>query len=593
MIRQKLLALTSLSIVLFPLHAYAQCEAHFPFDGNLADASGNGYNGQMIGIDGAPATARFSDGKIGQALQLDGSSAMRTFLDLHFDRCPQFTISAWIYVPAEVSKSTQYFVSTGKGAAPGIYTSGSALVLSGPANGLRQSNAVRPSAGWLFVAGVYDYTASSYSLHWRNRSVTGSLREKNNPPEEAIWIGAFNDKLAYPSNGILIDDVRITGRALNAEQIKRLQSASGAGTAFISPAVASAASCSAQSDCGDGSYCAQDDTCHPDSHLPKPAAGSVAGSSPFNVGQMPVDMGGAGAIQQSADENRPRDLPFDIQQTPPETADIIGNSVQGNMVQNRFDPDAPVEDVQNSDSTAENGMTVGEVLRLPYRIPEPRGDVRDCTSFAEVTRDVVSSFRDSAVATASSFACPMLAAPVAGTLAAATIARKGVGLVYDDPQFQIDLLKETINGCRTVARGFSELPDKSITFWNNNIANGSWATIGPRGIMIGNTENGNLVSPGDRKFHTIMPALFQDKATLALKELNGKARVTARVCKISLDNRYTLLRTFSVNETPGERQDESQIILWDLNGIEMHHLVVILDASGLLGRTFKYELSIE
>jgi hypothetical protein len=76
----------------------APCEAVFHFDGDLADSSGNGHDGRMIAAGGVPATPQFVAGRSGQALSLDGASAMRTFIDLNPDTCPQVTISAWINV---------------------------------------------------------------------------------------------------------------------------------------------------------------------------------------------------------------------------------------------------------------------------------------------------------------------------------------------------------------------------------------------------------------------------------------------------------------------------------------------------------------
>jgi len=100
-------------VFLFPLQVLAQqCNAHFTFDGDLQDSGANGYHGHMIGKDGAKATPRFIDGKSGQALQLDGTSAMRSFIDLHSETCPQVTVTAWIQIMRTGAKGTQYIFST-------------------------------------------------------------------------------------------------------------------------------------------------------------------------------------------------------------------------------------------------------------------------------------------------------------------------------------------------------------------------------------------------------------------------------------------------------------------------------------------------
>jgi len=233
------LQLSLLVLVILPVAADAgSCDAHFTFDGDLQDTGGNGYNGQMIGKEGTSATPQFADGKYGKALQLDGASAMRSFIDLHFDTCPQVTVSAWIQVAGMGRKGVQYLMSTGSGSGPGIRVSGTNLTLSGSANGIIRRNAIRANAGWMFVAGVYDYEKGTYTLYSRNRGVDKEMGASRKAPEEAIWVGAFNDGLAGPATGILIDDLRIQGKALSANEIQSLRKSTpsiGAGGQIVSP----------------------------------------------------------------------------------------------------------------------------------------------------------------------------------------------------------------------------------------------------------------------------------------------------------------------------------------------------------------------
>jgi hypothetical protein len=213
-----------LSAVLVPFAAQGQqCDAHFTFDGNLSDSSGNGYDGVMIGKDGVSATPVFVQGRAGQALQLDGTSAMRAFVDLQYESCPQVTIAAWIDFGSALQSGSQSILSTGSGTGPGLRSSSDSLVLNGTANGLIQHKAIRPNGGWMFVVGVYDYAVGTYKLYWRNRNAETALSEHRRTPEEALWIGAFNDSLANPASGIVIDDVKIFGRALSADEVRALQ----------------------------------------------------------------------------------------------------------------------------------------------------------------------------------------------------------------------------------------------------------------------------------------------------------------------------------------------------------------------------------
>lgn len=206
-----------------PALAQSQCDAWFPFDGDLSDASGNGNDGTMIGKGGVPAHAQFSTGVVGQALQIDGSSAMRAYVDLNPDACPQVTISAWIRVESNDVKSTQFLISTGAGNGPGLRSSGTIAVLTGNGNGLMQRDALRDGRAWFFFAGVYDYNANTYRFHWRDRIVEGKLAESHRPPEDALWVGAFNDQLQHAFKNAYVDELRITGRTLTAAELARMR----------------------------------------------------------------------------------------------------------------------------------------------------------------------------------------------------------------------------------------------------------------------------------------------------------------------------------------------------------------------------------
>ncbi|MBT8108332.1 MAG: LamG domain-containing protein [Gammaproteobacteria bacterium] len=584
--------LSCFALFALPAAVSAQsCDAYYTFDSDLSDMSGNGNHGQMIGPAGVPAQPSFATGRSGQALALDGSTSMRAFLDLSRDNCPAVTISAWVQLGEPVKKGTNHILSTGSGGGPRISLLSDFLVLAGPANGMREENAVRRNAGWVFIAGVYDHQGLTYRLHWRNRSKEGKLRPEAREPEDAIWVGAFNDKrTGQDGGGLLVDDLRITSRALTVAELRDLASSGppAQAVAAASPSQPAAGqSCTTTANCGAGEYCAVDNTCHPESHLPKPASSA---SSPYPVGTMPGDMGDASAVERSVDDYSPTAGPVPINQAPSDSGEAISQSVDDYQVQNRFDADAPMPESEPEPAAEESGMTVGEALRLPIQMLGPRGDVRDCTSFAEITADIATNLRDKAVDVATAAACPFLDRPVTQTQAALE------GADISNPalaRFQQLLLGETLANCETTAQAFATLPDRALSFWNDRIASGGWATIGPRGLLLGNREQGNLIVPGDRKFITIMPPLYKDRATLTLEERDGRARVTARVCKVSFDNEYTLLRTFSVNEAPGERENQNQLILWDLDGVLLHHLIVVLDASGTIGRNFRYYLTIE
>ncbi len=200
--------------------AFGQCDAHFSFNGSLEDSSGNGVHGTMFGRDGAKALPRFAGGVEGQALQLDGTSAMRSYLDLHPDRCPQITIAGWVRVESQ-TKSNKYLISTEGG--PGLRTGARNATLSGSGNGLTFRDVVRDPRAWFFFAGVFDYTSRTYRFHWRDRMITGELSETARPAADVFWVGAYSDVLNYASDAAYVDELRVIGRALTPDEVTRLR----------------------------------------------------------------------------------------------------------------------------------------------------------------------------------------------------------------------------------------------------------------------------------------------------------------------------------------------------------------------------------
>jgi len=284
-----LISATALFLAVAPLSAAAgPCDAYFTFDDTLADASGNGYDGEMIAKGGELSTPAYTEGKFGKALMLDGNAAMRALLDLHWDGCPQVTISAWINVSRGAPNDSMRVLSTGGGNGPGLTISGTGLNLRGTGNGISQQQAIRQGS-WIFVAGVYDYAAEEYFLYGGGRTPTpGKLSERIYEPQNAIWVGTEHDDWGVFARGVAIDDLRITGRRLEEPQIAALRSTqpnnADAATGNTGESVAGGSTqgastpnaCDAQSNCPDGNYCAVDNICYSNSQLPRDYVAATA-----------------------------------------------------------------------------------------------------------------------------------------------------------------------------------------------------------------------------------------------------------------------------------------------------------------------------
>lgn len=319
--------LVAVLLLAFPFAALAgPCDAYFSFDGTLADTSGNGNDGEMIAAGGAAARPAFTAGKFGRALQLDGTAAMRALLDLHYDTCPQVTISAWINVARDAPADVMHVLSTGNGSGPGLTVSGTFLQLHGTENGIGVPNAVRKGS-WMFVAGVYDYSSGGYALYWSSRGPTpGRLSEYRYPPENAFWVGTVNDDWGIFARAIAVDELRITASTLSSEAVAELRAGSPTTTSAsgVTPLDGSELAvdpdinvdrasdliagstqdsdwfgrpCASHADCESGGYCGWDRMCHPETHAPMQDIQLQPGTVPFTPLELPPD------TQQAAEED--------------------------------------------------------------------------------------------------------------------------------------------------------------------------------------------------------------------------------------------------------------------------------------------------
>ncbi|HNP62309.1 MAG TPA: hypothetical protein PKH39_00155 [Woeseiaceae bacterium] len=203
-------------------HAQSACDANYKFDGDLSDASGNGHSGTAFGRENQPALPQFGEGISGQALLLDGTTGIYTDLDLHFDVCPQVTVTGWLRLNTNEPKGTGYIFSVGANGPHGIYAWNRSIVLRGSGNGLRIDDAMRDQQAWFFFAGVYDFAAGTYRLRFRNRTIAGKLPVGPRKPESETFFGARDDRLTAPARDIYLDEVQIFGRILSEDEIGRV-----------------------------------------------------------------------------------------------------------------------------------------------------------------------------------------------------------------------------------------------------------------------------------------------------------------------------------------------------------------------------------
>ena len=220
-LRELVLFLTLISVA-GTAAAQSTCDAIYKFDGDLSDAGGNGYGGTAFGRDDQPATPQFGEGISGQALLFDGTTAIRTGLNLHFDGCPQVTVTGWLRLNTREPNGQNYIFSVGDWGPLGVSANARSIVLRGRGGGLQIKNALRDERAWFFFAGVYDFDAGTYKLRFRNRTIEGKLPESPREPAAETFFGARDEHLTSPARDIYLDEVTIVGRALSDDEISRV-----------------------------------------------------------------------------------------------------------------------------------------------------------------------------------------------------------------------------------------------------------------------------------------------------------------------------------------------------------------------------------
>ena len=196
------------------------------------DFSGNGNRGVLTNIANPPtSTSGWTNGKIGQALNFDGSNDFVTIPDASSLK-PVTTISysAWVY-PRAIGSAQSIFE---KG---NTNTAGYALVIT---SGGKFCPAIKTTSGhmqgssntnvqlntWQHIAATYDGTTLTFYLNGvKDTLITAGCGILNNTGDithdtSALTFG-MRTGATLPFDG-LIDDVRIYNRVLNADEVKAL-----------------------------------------------------------------------------------------------------------------------------------------------------------------------------------------------------------------------------------------------------------------------------------------------------------------------------------------------------------------------------------
>lgn len=206
-----------------PTHAHeppAGLLLHLPFDGSLANQGSAPGAGELIAKGGEPAGggAEFREGRIGQAIYFPGDVAVRVPFDLNLELYPQGTITAWVYPEGEMHG---YVLSNRSNAGPTLSLSKSGVSARATTAQPGKSGILRPGR-WTFVAAAWDTQSNTLRLQYDRRVETAEMSDRMAPAAMDIWIGAWDDSLNSPLENVRVDEVRIYGRALTADELEGL-----------------------------------------------------------------------------------------------------------------------------------------------------------------------------------------------------------------------------------------------------------------------------------------------------------------------------------------------------------------------------------
>lgn len=190
--------------------------AYYPLNGDGRDHSGNHNHAVVIGAHPIDV------GRQGPAYHFDGEDDyIATPLDINHSRYPQVTMGAWVRLSGPSSGRRQVLCHDDRGLDRAVgmdFVDGKGHWIVFCGTSILQSDTVEVGR-WTFVAVVFDQDRKSATFYLDDKSLSGPVL--HGPSDYALWIGAnpgFGEY--FPGD---IDEVFVYGRALSADEIKRIR----------------------------------------------------------------------------------------------------------------------------------------------------------------------------------------------------------------------------------------------------------------------------------------------------------------------------------------------------------------------------------
>ncbi len=131
---------------------------------------------------------------------------------------------------------------------------------------------------------------------------------------------------------------------------------------------------------------------------------------------------------------------------------------------------------------------------------------------------------------------------------------------------------------------------KMITYWNSKV-NNSWATIGPRSIQKGDTENGNIIGTTGRKYITPYP-LDYDNATITINEKDGKGKMCVVVCTTDKNGNTVKIAEKWFNDTSSRKKKKNEKRTITISNSKAKVVSIHFDGKSVTN-SFKYSVSLD
>jgi hypothetical protein len=203
--------------------------AHYPFDGNANDNSGNGLNGQIHG-NAVFTTDRHGD--TDNALEFDGTNAYVEVLDddlLHFES--SYTFSLWIKQYGAKSHGYRLIDKETAGTHDGYLLdtydgqTGHKMRVTSWSNNTQNSNTVYSLNEWHYLAVVFMNGEFKFYLDGVYDGSGENGKQLVNTNTLSLLFGKQHKLDVYPWGGYFfgtMDDIRIYNRALSKSEIQQL-----------------------------------------------------------------------------------------------------------------------------------------------------------------------------------------------------------------------------------------------------------------------------------------------------------------------------------------------------------------------------------